>query len=363
MKPHPDLRSIERKVEEELRQWKRTTAEPGLVGTSGVRGVHGVHAGVRGVHGGRREKPASARKRPTSHLIGCGRSKALALLLKPAFLGSRLGQADPPPPCLLQAMECQSLRSPVARRAYWGFVLRGLSLEDDVLVDDWLQRVRGHAVEAAARQRSRSREPVRRRRGPSAVRFHESVESPGPAQPQRPSAARFRTQESVESLEPEASASLLLISKPRDEEGMDVDNAWYVECQPLWEEMDEVVEGHLGCHPAALAEVAHCGAMKPVLEVVRQVLAGMGTQSVDCLEFQCDDGRRASVAVACLVSGLLKALGHEHQVVHLGLVRDEHQASCPACCSLVPENATDAVLSLWESLEPMGVPGAYALPA
>lgn len=374
MKPHPDLASVELKVEEELLRQRKCTAGPGLVGTFGVRGVRGVQGGVCGVRGGRREtcpqqgvptagQPARARSqgqppraRATSQgqipraLMGRGRSQALEHLMKPAFLRSPLGQADPPPPCLLRALECQSVDSPVTRRAYWGFVLRGLSPEDNQLVDAWLFRVKGHEVEAVARQRSRSREPLPgppgQPRRPSAVRFQESVESL--ERPRRPSAARF--QKSVESLEP--SASLLLVSKPRDEEGMDVDNTWYVECQPLWVEMDEVVEGHLGCHPAALAEVARGGALKPVLEVVQQALAGTGTPSMGCLEFECDDGRGASVAVACLVSGLLRALGHAHQVMHLGLVHDDHQVSCAACRSLVPEDAAEAVLSLWESLEP-----------
>lgn len=190
----------------------------------------------------------------------------------------------------------------------------------------------------------------------------ESVESlepvrapvpPGPV-PHRPAAGCLESTESLvstASLEPVGAPVLLLISKPRHEAGFDVERAWTVDCQFLWIDAEEGMEEHLGLHPLALLLVAP--RLGPILAGVRDAVADLESEApLGCLNFECDDGRTASVAAACLVAHLLLALGRPHRVEHLGLEYDSHQQMCPACCGPVPAEAAETVLRLWRALPP-----------
>ena len=305
--------------------------------------------------------------------------------MRPVILASPGYQADPPPDCLTEA----AARRPKGRvkgRAYWSLVLRGLSSAELQLAEGWLMRARSRAAaEASDRPRSRSRRPEPRPAGraeraappqgrPSqAERAAPPQVRPSQAKPSRleptetpvarkPEAKRSPKSRAKPPLAPEvalppgpltlpaAGTNLLLVSKARLDAGMDVECAWTVDCQCVWEEMDEELAGHIGLHPAALTKVAR--RLGPVLSgAVMEAVAAQGTPAAPgCLQFECEDGRRASVAVACLVAHLLAALGHPFQVMHLGLEYDSHQESCPACSGLVPEDAAEAVLGLWRDL-------------
>ena len=173
---------------------------------------------------------------------------------------------------------------------------------------------------------------------------------PGPL-PHRPAAGSPESMESTESLELGGAPVLLLNSKPRHEAGFDVERSWTVDCQFLWIDAEEGMEEHLGLHPLALLLVAP--RLGPILAGVRDAVADLESEApLGCLNFECDDGRTASVAAACLVAHLLLALGRPHRVEHLGLEYDSHQQTCPACCGPVPVEAAETVLRLWQALPP-----------
>lgn len=301
--------------------------------------------------------------------------------MQPDTLADPCYQADPPPSCLLEAMA----RRPMARRrlgAYWSRVLRELPGTEMQKAQSWLMHVRklpsGQKFPSGCRKgwtkrRSRSKRaatpPTRAERaaptqarpssraGPSCLHPTAVAQAPVPAVPAAGPASRLESLEPPPSLEsaglppgPAAGAdALLLVSKPRHEPPLDVESAWTVDCQFLWVEMDKEVEDHLGLHPAALAAVAP--RLGPVLSAVLDAVAAQGTPAAaGCLQFECEDGRRASVAVLCLVADLLAALGHAAQVMHLGLEYDSHQEWCPACSGRVPKDTAEVVLRLWRDL-------------
>ena len=354
-----------------------------------LRGVHGVPVhGVSGVpvHGvpgepcpalelmssaeseGSRDVPGRRRGG------GNGRAHYLKCLMQPDILAGPRYQADPPPSCLLDAM-VERPRGKVKQAAYWSRVLRELPGTEMQKADRWLTRAWKHPrPEGWARPRSRSERasppPARAERAaptqarpsrraeprcqlrPTAV--PEPAPAPAPAFPAASPASCLESWLSPESAGllpgPAAGAEeLLLVSKPRHEPPLDVASAWTVDCQFLWAEMDEKLEGHLGLHPAALAAVAP--RLGPVLSCVLDMVAAQGTPAAaGCLQFECEDGRRASVAVLCLVADLLAALGRPAQVVHLGLEYDSHQESCPECSGRVPKDTAEVVSRLWRDL-------------
>lgn len=298
-----------------------------------------------------------------------GKAHALQQWMRPGILEGPC-RADPPPDCLLRAMAgkppSRSGRS--VARIYWNAVLQGLQRAEEEAVHRWLSRAQS-LTSAEDWDKSRSRSPSGR--AERAVTLEAAVDplptGLKPAQKAHPKTKvkpqPLESLESAATLGPEgalppgpsppcpaAGAHLLVVSKSRQDAGMDVERAWTVDCQFLWVNMDEELEGHLGLHPATLAEVA-CR-LGPVLPVVREAVEARGVAAAapGCLQFECEDGRRASVAVACLVVSLLVGLGHPVQILHLELEYDTHKDSCPVCSGLVQEEAAEAVLRLWRDL-------------